>query len=247
MAQDLFNFSGEPFYLKNVGNIYPLKVKDYITFSTLYEPVLMMNYQHFNKEKSVDPDEPSLLELICEESANDSYDTLLKILNEIFKLALRKDVTGKRKDVANAIFKTEEGGIIHEGNYDDVRKVIMAQNLLFDPPQFKSKFKQRYFEGWLKSREGKGANITYHNYVTAVTALGGYLPEQVMDMNVYQLRSLFAQFEEIEQYRRLSHIIGHGDVPERHFAEVSDITKSPYDGFLKNEKDTKLLQDQTSS
>ncbi|WP_413381240.1 hypothetical protein [Alkalihalobacillus sp. 1P02AB] len=232
----LKNWKGEPTYLKSIGNVYPIRVRDYDEFMKLVS-ILTLNYNHFDVDhmkKTVENEDLKLLDLLGVISISDPKSNVIDNLIRLFKLVMRIDDVKLISSQPSYQLAFKVGSnVIHSKNYDALRELIMQQNLIFEPPVFKSKIKQEWAEMVLRARAKNGIDMDIEEFLTTIQVASGKHPSELLDYTVYQIRSEFARVNKIKSYEANLAMIGHAkEISKLHFAEKTNISSNPYDGLF---------------
>lgn len=238
----------KPKIIENVGEVYSVLMKDYDDFMDKAN-ILSYSYAHFavdeiSKSMEIPKEEIKLLDLITIISTQtESFEQAFDNLNVVFSIVLRKPVENTWGENGIYFFSGDEY-LIDRNNYDDVRKAIMEQNLIFEPKVFKSKLTQEWAERVLQTRAKSSVNITIEDMVTTVAVLSGKHYWDLENYSYYQLKAEFSRISKIKNYDTSSQLLGNpyaSDVKLDHYAENVEMFKSPYDDiFVSKNKLSKL-------
>ena len=88
-------------------------------------------------------------------------------------------------------FLVDNINIISIHNYEEVRNIIMKQNLMFEQKVYKNEMVREWAEMMLEERAKNSAKITIEDMITAVKNYNGLTYEQVMEETIYQLSDAF--------------------------------------------------------
>lgn len=238
----------KPNKIENVGEIYPVLLKDYDEFMDKAN-LLSYSYSHFDVEAvsnslQMPKEDIKLLDLLMIISTQtDSAELAFDNLNVVFSIVLKKKVDYSFGE-NGLYFVCGDEYLIDRNNYDEVRKVIMEQNLIFEPKVFKSKIAQEWAERVLQTRARSAVNITIEDMVTTVAVLSGKHYWDLENYSYYQLKAEFSRINKIKNYETNSMLLGNpyaSDVKLDHYAENMEMFKSPYDDiFVSKNKLSKL-------
>lgn len=228
---------GKSKYVSDVGNIYPIRLKDWDEFEENCEPLLITK-KHFQVE-----DDIPLLALVVFGLGDEQA---IKNLETVFKLALRVEQVTFAYNEDYYFFMASENSIIHSGNYEEVRKIILEQNLLFEPKVYKDPLMQKWAEKVLDARRKNAPNITLEDKVSTVAALNSKHYWDLEEYTIYQLEMEFARLCAIKNYDVQSHLFARdyadpADIKLDHFAEKIDMFKNPYDDLFKSKDKLKNI------
>ncbi|MGG3920363.1 hypothetical protein ABEV41_00185 [Geobacillus thermodenitrificans] len=221
---------GKSQLVEGVGYIYPIRLKDWDEF-VANANVLLITKKHFHTDEDI-----PLLDLLVFGLQSEEVIGNLEI---VFKLALRVEQVSFVYDDERYGFIANEDSIIHSQNYEEVRRIIMEQNLLFEPKVYKDPLMQKWAEKVLEARRKNAPNITLEDKISTVAALTGKHYWDLENYTIYQLEMEFARLCAIKSYESQSHLYARdytnpADVKLDHFAEKIDMFKNPYDDLFKS-------------
>ena len=232
----------QPDYIEGIGNVYPIQLKDYDQFQE-YSNILYISKNHF-----AETDTP-LLALIFLNVEHLGYkpDDLILIFEKLFSLVLRKTVL-LHSNNENIWFQVENESetkdikIINFFNYDELRSIIMKQNLMFEQKIYKNKLIQEWANKVLMSRSKNSAKISIEDIITTVSVYKSKNYEELMEYSIYQI---YADFYRIRKMKKYDTDTLFATVAEKitieDFAEEINMFKSPYDDlFVSSDKLNKL-------
>lgn len=233
---------GKPTNIEFIGDIYPVLIKDYDEFMKVAN-ALTYSYDHFDlvelaKIIGVAKEELKLLDLITIISTQtNTYEQTFNSLASVFSFALRKQIN--YLDGANGVlFHSEDHSTnIDRYNYDEIRQVVMRQNLIFTPKVFKNKLAQEWAEKVLKARAKSSSNITLEDILTTVSVMDGKHYWDLENYTYYQVKADFDRICKIKNYDSMSILLANpyaGKLDIEHFAESMDMHKNPYDDVFKS-------------
>lgn len=130
---------------------------------------------------------------------------------------------------------------INVQNYDEIRKIIMQQNLIFLPKIYKDPLVQEWANRVLEVRNNKSSKITLEDFVTTVKNFNGHTYQQMKEMTIYQLYADFYRIGKFEQYKQASlfSTVSTKPITIEYFAENIDMFKSPYDDVFTDSSNLK--------
>src|SRR5690348_2084740 len=117
---------GKHEYIEGIGNIYPIKLKDYDDF---VENSIFLYYskKHFDSEYQNLP----LLQLLLFGLQKEIVEPLVEAMQNTFSLVLNKKVSFFVNDQNSYGFTSEDGSsLINVDNYEELRQTVMHQNLM---------------------------------------------------------------------------------------------------------------------
>jgi len=209
----------QPDYIEGIGNIYPIKLKDYDKFQECSN-ILYISKNHFTEI-----DTPLLALIIL-------------IFEKLFSLVLRKNVL-LHSNNENIWFQvenkseTKDNTIINFFNYDELRSTIMKQNLIFEQKIYKNKLVQEWANKVLESRSKNSAKISIEDIITTVSIYKSKNYDELMEYTIYQL---YADFYRIRKMKKYDTDTLFATVAEKitieDFAEEINMFKSPYEDLF---------------
>ncbi|TBL76391.1 hypothetical protein EYB31_19765 [Paenibacillus thalictri] len=232
--QSLKFIFARPEWVAGAGDVYPIKLKDYDSFLECNQ-ILYFSKAHFGEHFQ----SFALLDLLMYAIPDDELAvTMVKLLSLVF----RKEVIFQSQE-NEYYFRIDEKGRVDHSNYEQVRMVIMQQNLMFEQKIFKNKLAQEWAGKVLEAKSKGGVKITLEDMITTVSALTGKTYEQLAEQSIYQLSADFKRIVKDKDYHtNIAQICaGASGVTIRHFAEQIDMFENPYDSlFVDKNKLTNL-------
>jgi hypothetical protein len=222
---------GEPDFLEGIGNVYPVKLKNYDEFVEC-STHLYYSKDHFGEEFK----DFSLLELLIFGLRDEK---IVQDFEKLFSLVLKKDIAFFTTDYDFG-FKGEKS-LINKDNYDHLRNTIMKQNLMFEQKVYKNKVVQKWADKVIQARAKNSIKIEFEDKISTVSVATGKHYWDLAEYTIYQLETDFKRVIKLKQHEQgiiLSTVSS--DVSIEHFAENLDLYKSPYDDLFKDNKNNKL-------
>ncbi len=230
---------GKPDYMDVIGNIYPIKLEDYDDF------IECSNHLYINKNHFIENvRELTLLELLIFGLKNEK---IISDLEKLFSLALRKQVEFFIKNENKILYEYEYGfisesnQIIHKDNYEQIRNIIMHQNLMFDQKVYKDKIVEKYMYKSLEVKAKNSIKMEFEDMISTVSVFTGKHYWDLEEYTIYQLKSDFNRISKFKNYDTsiAFKCVSTEPIKVEHFAENVDMFKNPYDldNFTKS-KDT---------
>jgi hypothetical protein len=223
----------QPDYIEGVDKdnpiiLYPIKLKDHDKFEECSE-LLYLSKNHFAE---VDMPLLSLL-FMAREQLKLTIEELIEKLSKLFSLVTQKTVNFISSDQIEG-FIVDNTNIISTHNYDEIRKIIMKQNLMFDQKVYKDPLVQEWANKVLLSRQKKNAKITLEDMITTVKSYQGITYQQIMEQTIYQLYADFYRIGQIMQFEQASlfSTVSMEKITIEYFAQNIDMFKSPYDDLF---------------
>lgn len=219
----------QPEFIDGVGEIYPIKIKDYDKFSECSD-LLYLSKNHYETN-----DLPLLVLLFMSVSALKlTEEELIKKLIILFSSVTKKDVEFISSENYEG-FIVDSKYIISSHNYDIVREVVMKQNLIFEQKIYKNKIIQEWANKVIQSKMKSSVKITLEDIITTVKNFDGLTYEQVMEQTIYQT---YADFYRIRKFKDNERDVIFRSVSDKwniqDFAEQIDMFHNPYDDLFVN-------------
>jgi len=242
MAELKYIFA-QPDYVEGIDGdnpicIYPVRLKDYDKFSEV------SHLLHISKNHFEETEYPLLmLVFMCMPQLNLTQEELIKKLEDTFSIITRKDVkfiSDEKTKIEG--FVVDNTNIITTQNYEQIRDIIMKQNLIFEQKVYKNKLVQEWANKVLESRSKNSSKITMEDIITTVSVYKG---KDYCDLIEYTLYQIYADFYRIRKMKKYDTDTLFATVAEKvtieDFAEEINMFKSPYDDlFVDSSKLNKL-------
>lgn len=218
---------GQPEQVQGVGDIYPIKLKDYDEFMK-YAGVLQISKNHIPKEY----DDMSLFSYIVQHGLQDSE--FMLALENLFSLLTKRKFKFITDGEQFGFISDNEENVIVNQNYEDIRKTVMRQNLIFEKKVFKDKMVEEWAEQVLKARRKNAVKMTIEDIVSTVSVYSGIDYEKLSEYTLYQLNYSFNRVSKIKSYESNVSFkcAGAEKVKLDHFAEEINLFKNPYDDLF---------------
>jgi hypothetical protein len=234
----LSNIFQKPFELKGLGIVYPVKLINWDEFEENVSPI-MLSKNHL--ELTIDQDLPLLDRVVIGLQDDRVINSLCKVFDIVLKSNSFKIIVGND----SYMFMNENDQIVDSTNYDELRRIILHQNILFEPKVYKTPALQKWAEKVLKARGKNAPNVTIEDMLSTVSVMAGKHYWDLEQYTIYQLRYDFNRICKIKNYETQSLIFSNpyadlSNVKLDHFAENVDMYENPYDGVFKENKLTKL-------
>lgn len=234
-------------------DIYPVTMGEYDEFMECAN-VISYTYGHFNldaisKDHGVPKEEIKLLDLITFLSYQGNAQQLTFLyLSKMFSIALRQEIKFSYDQETGLFFMSSDNKkLIDRNNYDDIRKVIMEQNLIFEPKIYKSKMVQKWAEKVLKNRAKSALDITHEDMITTISVIQGITYEELERYSIFQIKATFQRICKIQEYQTTAIMLANpyaaGAVKLGHFAENTDIRRDPSSDIFKDSSKLGKLND----
>lgn len=200
-----------PCEYKNIS-IYPIKVKDWNKFGN-YIYYFILSKKHYGIKE-----EDSLLEAVFVNNVlqrnggkppeTKEADELLSnfVLSEMCKVfELITNIKGI-SFIYNKGYKfvSEDKVIIDDNNFDDIRKIVLSQNILFEPIIYESKFQQKWAEKVKRGRTKNNKGIGFEEIINIVRCGLGISYQEIANMNIFQLYSDFRRITNTKEFETIT-------------------------------------------
>lgn len=195
----------EPCYIKTIGNIYPIKVKEWLKFQK-YIPYLVNSKKHL-KLKDTDSLLDSLIWLGAVSKnkgnlldfENDGwiiyFNKAMQEFEELFSMLTKKTI--RRFELGGRFLFTDDKGecMINDTNFEELRQVVMKMCLLREMKIFDDKLYEQMYYKALRANRKEG--ISFDDILLTVVQDMKYSFDYIYNINVFQLYSL---------YHRVAHV-----------------------------------------
>lgn len=219
----------QPEYIKDIGYIYPIKLKDYDEF-TECSSLLYISKGHFQTI------EYPLLTLLfmSKEHLGLSLEDLVYKFSKLFSLVTQKDV-GFASRISNRFegFIIDNQNIISNHNYDKIREVIMKQNLMHEQKIYKTELMQKWAEKAIKAKQKTAPNISFEDIVSSVSVGCSKNYSDLENYTIYQIYSDFYRLRKMVDYdANIQFRCAGADLKFQDYAENLDLFHNPYDDLF---------------
>ena len=203
-----------PCHIQGCGEIYPIKVKDFIDFQKKYNSYFVYTKQHLDSFIPDDMCKGSLKKTItinmarkCQPnefgrvlSEQDAIMECVMELEEAFSIVARKEIKYN-----NGTFSDKDMSVkIDDSNFDYVSKVIVQSNLIYQLKYYKDPEYARIME---KARKAHNKNpISFEEMICYIKTLNKISYEEIMNENVLQLNCDFQALAQAENYRTMMNL-----------------------------------------
>lgn len=239
-------YCGEPVEVPRAGFLYSVKLLEWDIFTELAGKYLMISDAFLRKRLGLG-EEIKLFDFITLQaimSSETGYEKLHE-MEQMFGIVFRKEVkVGLRGEVkSQEVYFTVDGkGIIDRNNYDEVRKTIMEQNLLFDPIVAKTEKSQAIIN---KGIERLRSGVPPVDIEAMVVVVSLYKNINLNELTYYQLRADYEIISKMESNRAIPiYRVNGAEIELYNLAEELSIHKNPYgaDVLFRKRNDNDMLQ-----
>lgn len=214
--------------------VHPIKVSEWEKFEDVLG-VLMIDKSRF-EEMSEAASEYDLFSLIVATRDNQ----VMEMLKEMLDMTIKE--TFEYVENGNDYSFSSESYRVDSSNYDEVRRIIMDQNIIFPPKVFKDPVVRKFAEKKIKQMQKDSPDITLEDMISTVCSQGGKHPWEIGEYTMYQLKMEFNRVCQWQQWlvSSLSQVHTETKLDITHFGETIDLRKDPYeDLFSKGAKNIK--------
>jgi hypothetical protein len=242
----LDNILSRPKFVESVGYIYPVIIKDYDEFMENAN-VISYTYDHFDLDELSNVFEQpkeniKLLDLITIVSRQTgTFEQTFNNLKTVFSIVLRSDVNFAVRE--NGVVFYNDNSYIDRSNYDEIRKIIMGQNLIFSPKIYKSAIVQEWANKVIAARAESAVDIRLEDMLSTISIVTGKHYWDLEKYSYYQIKTEFARIGKDKAYHTnvAYQCAGAEKVSIEHYAENAGIDMNPYDDiFVDSKKNSKL-------
>lgn len=255
------DYLGNKEYIEGIGDIYPISVVDYNRFKYLAEKYLIPDkhtieesmgqsingslldivmdrikvYQIAENEDllkmCVDPSEWNIYKQIANQSIENKM--LIDEFKEMLEMTLKCKVVIDDEDYKIKIEKDIlDDDEINSNNFEEYRKVVMRQNLLFAPLYYDDFVLQSMLEQLRKQRRNsKEESADLEAILQIISIKKGINPKDFNDYTYYQVMAEFSRLQLLENYDwvKLVQTSGFGskDVKIPKYDKKIDLNKHP--------------------
>jgi hypothetical protein len=185
-----------PCIIDNI-NIYSVKITKWKQFQK-YIPYLIMSKEHYKLAE----DQSLLMCAIVNMMQvynNNEYPQdeelklkllhyILKELCDLFSIVTRTNISYEENKELGYCFVNHDKDIqICENNFDILRRVILKQNILFEPIIYKSKFKEKWARSVARGRAKNSKSLSLAEIISIVRGGLKISYEEINNLNIFQL------------------------------------------------------------
>lgn len=199
---------------EEVGGIklYPVKVLDWEEFQPLSSKFLLYGYDFLDYRLGAG-EETLLFDLVVSIITNDILNgskeqcQALKDFERMFSIILRTESKLMLdKGTGKWWLEFDNGdnkGKIDRDNYDEIRDVVMRQNLIHEPLIVEDEYSQEIIDEGIKAMSKGGSKSDLESMVAYVVNLKGIDASEMSDYSYYRLRCDVEMWQRIEMNRAI--------------------------------------------
>ena len=239
-------YCGKPLEVPRAGFLYPVKLLEWDVFTTLAGKYLMTSDEFLRKRLGLG-EEVKLFDFITLQailSSKTGYENLHE-MEQLFSIVFRTEVKVGLRGRANKkeVYFTVDGkGIIDRNNYDEVRSIIMEQNLFFDPIVAKTAKSQEIIDKGIERLRDGVPPVDIEAMIVVVSLRKNI---DIDELTYYQLRADYEIITKIESNRAIPlYRVNGADIELYNLTEELSIHKNPYgaDVLFRKRNDNDMLQ-----
>lgn len=234
----------------------PVRLMDWEKFIPVAYEILRLNNELLRKRLKLD-ESVKLFDYVLEYVVKMAEERFgqegafgLVLLGSIFTLCFREDVTPmvqKKNGEAHVVFRIgdNEDDLITRDNYEEVREMLMEQNLIFEPIIAPNEKSQRIIDKAIEHKKNMGGG-TEINMESMIILVSKSRPV-TEDYTYYQLQADYEMVVRLEQSRAITTYRAVGaDIEPIELGAILSIHEDPYSFdkmFKKNDraKDSQML------
>lgn len=197
---------------EDVGGIkvYPVRVLDWEEFNKYSSQFLLYGYD-FLEFRIKASSETKLFDLMTSIITNDILtDTnkkfkKLKDFEKMFSIILRTEcvMVVEKSDGQWWLSFNDGNGRIDRNNYDEIREVVLRQNLIYEPLIVEDELSQEIIDDGIKAMSKGGAKTDLESMIAYVCNLKGINASEMSDYSYYRLRCDVEMWQRIETNRAI--------------------------------------------
>ena len=230
----LKDYLGMPEEVQGIA-LYPIKVLDWEEFAPEAYRFLPYGYDFLKFRLKASSDIKLfdfLVAIISDEIVNSKSKShqLLDGIEKMFSLITRQTVKGYLNTKNQEWwFELEDGSKINKDNYDEIREVVMRQNLIFEPLVAPDEFSQKLIDDAIAILNKKGSPSDLEAMICAVCNSKGVSASEMENYTYYQLRADFEMSQRLDYSRAIHVYRAQGaTVDPPNIAEALSIHENPY-------------------
>lgn len=231
MLKDYLGMSDE---VKGV-KLFPVKVLQWEEFLEVAQLFLPHGYDFLKHRLKASPEVKLfdfLIAIIMDEiiTSNNGSHSLLLDFQKLLEIITRQKVTGQvNLKTCDLWFELEDGTRIDRDNYDEIRQVVMRQNLIFEPIIAPDEYSQKLIDNAIAVLSKKGTPSDLEAMICAVCNCKGVSASEMENYTYYQLRADFEMSQRLD-YSRAIHVYRSqgATIDPPNIAEELSIHENPY-------------------
>ena len=188
MIKDYLNLPEE---IEGVGSIYAVSILEWEEFIHLAQQFLLFSYDYLkyrlelNEMKMFD----FLVATVLRHEDSNERVKRLTDFQRLFEIVFKETVSSYFNPQTGEWFiKIGETGEINKHNFDQIKAVIMRQNLLYEPLTVADENTQKFINEHLERQSRRGEPTELESMLAYVSLFKGMSPELFQTYTYYQLR-----------------------------------------------------------
>ena len=209
MIKDYLSLSEE---LQGVGHLYPVSVLHWHEFSEVARKYLLYSYDFLKYRCQLDESVKLLdylMALVIFQEPKDLAEERMLEFSQMLSLSFQEPVHPyfhpQTKQWVFAIGGEASDRYLTRDNFDDYRRIVMRQNLLFEPLVAPNEFSQRTIDDAIERMSRRSPESDLEAMLALVSVIKGISPDQFKNYSYYQLRIDFEMAQRLE-YNRFIHL-----------------------------------------
>lgn len=231
----------QPDYIEGIDKdnpitIYPITLKDHDKFQECSK-LLYISKKHFEENSY-----PLLaLVFMSYQQFDMSQEELIENLCLLFSMVTNRVVNFFQSENSDG-FLLDDDNIISVQNYEDVRAIIMRQNLMFEQKIYKTELMNKWAAKALLSKQKNASNISMEDVISTVSVGCSKHYYDLQNYTMYQIYSDFYRLRKTINYdSSIQFKCAGSDLTLEDYAESLDLFHNPYDDlFVSSDKLTGL-------
>ena len=238
-------YCGKPIEVSRAGYLYPVRILEWEEFTKLAGRFLMTSDEFLRKRLKLE-EEIKLFDFITLQAIMTSKTGFenLKEMEQLFSIVFRSEVKANlRGRVGNkeVYFIVDGKGIIDRNNYEEVRSIIMEQNLLFDPIVAKTAKSQEVIDRGIGRLRRGNPTVDVEAMIVVVSL---HKNINLDELTYYQLRADYEIITKIEANRAIPlYRVNGAEVDMYNLTDELSIHNNPYgaDALFRKRNDGEML------
>lgn len=221
----LNNILGKPLFVEDIGEIYPIKMKDYDQFVSCSYPL------YYSKAHFKGFEQYPLLDLLVEGVKDPN---MVPSLEQLFSLVTKKEVRFVSNDLQYG-FVIDANHVITNLNYDNLRTVVMKQNILHEEKVYENPIVREWAQKVMKAKIKNAPRVGVEEMLSTVSVVKGIPYDVLLEQTYYQLYADFKRIYKIKAYEasvQAAFVSGSKNAKIENFAEEVNMYENPYDNLF---------------
>lgn len=182
--------------------LYPVKARDYEEFLK-YANYLIFSKKHLgiDKQKDFDLLNTIIMQMaMAKGSLEEEISTVLIELCNLFKILTHREINWQVSYENGYEFTSEDNSVlINKNNFESIRRTVLKMTLLKEPKIFEREIDRKWHEKAIKAREKNSPRLEFGEMVLLVSQDMKFTIEQVLELNIFQLRAYYGRIAQIYQ------------------------------------------------